>query len=96
MFWRLCSIVLLALASLRVNAASLTDVIVTNEAAGSPVVKVAVVHEAPATNPSASDDLGRFTRQEATEGVAEASSGDRPDEIGDHKWNSFPKLIFDR
>ena len=63
MFWRLCSIVLLALASLRVNAASLTDVIVTNEAAGSPVVKVAVVHEAPATNPSASDDLGRFTRQ---------------------------------
>jgi tetratricopeptide (TPR) repeat protein len=63
MFWRLCSIVLLALASLRVNAASLTDLIVTNEAAGSPVVKVAVVHEAPATNPSASDDLGRFTRQ---------------------------------
>jgi hypothetical protein len=63
MFWRLCSIVLLALASLRVNAASLTDVVVTNEAAGSPVVKVAVVHEAPATNPSASDNLGRFTRQ---------------------------------
>ena len=27
--------------------------------------------------------------------VAEVSSGDRPDEIGDHKWNSFPKLIFD-
>jgi uncharacterized protein (DUF3084 family) len=45
MLLRPCTIVLLVLASLRVNAASVTGVIVANEAARSAAVKVAAIDQ---------------------------------------------------
>ena len=46
----LCTIVLLVLASLRVNAASVTGVIIANDAARSAAVKVAAVDQIQTTN----------------------------------------------
>ena len=53
----LCTIVLLVLASLRVNAASVTDVIMPNEASRSPAVNVAAAYQIQTRNRSGSTDL---------------------------------------
>src|SRR5258708_16972713 len=53
-----CTIVLLALAGLRVNATSLTDVIFSNEANSSPAENLAAVDQVHTTNRSPLDDLG--------------------------------------
>jgi uncharacterized protein (DUF3084 family) len=58
MLFRLCTIVILVLASLRVNAASVTGVIIANEAASSPAVNVAAVDQVHTTNRSGLTDLG--------------------------------------
>jgi tetratricopeptide (TPR) repeat protein len=58
MLMRLCTIVLLVLASLRVNAASVTGVIIANEAASSPAVNVAAGEQVNTTNRSGFTDLG--------------------------------------
>jgi len=58
MLLRLCTIVLLVLASLRVNAASVTGVIIANEGASSPAVHVAAVDQIQTTNRSGLTDLG--------------------------------------
>jgi hypothetical protein len=52
------TIVLLVLASLRVNAASVTGVIITKEAARSPAVNVAAVYQIQTRHRSGSTDLG--------------------------------------
>ena len=57
MLLRLRTIVLLVLASLPVNAATVTCVIITKEAARSPAVNVAAVDQIQTTNPSGSTDL---------------------------------------
>src|SRR5258707_6567044 len=53
-----CTIVLLALAGLRVNATSLTGVIFSNEANSSPAENLAAVDQVHTTNRSPLDDLG--------------------------------------
>ena len=58
MLMRLCTIVLLVLASLRVNAASVTGVIIANEAASSPAVNVAAREQVSTTNRSGLTDFG--------------------------------------
>jgi len=58
MLLRLRTIVLLVLASLRVNAATVTGVIITKEAVRSPAVSVAAVYQIQRRNPSGSTDLG--------------------------------------
>jgi hypothetical protein len=57
----LFTIVLLALAGLPVDAATLKGVIRANEESGEPMPNVEVADEAQTTNPSVADDLGRFT-----------------------------------
>ena len=52
------TIVILVLASLRVNAASVTGVIITKDAARSPAVNVAAVYQIEIRNRSGSTDLG--------------------------------------
>jgi hypothetical protein len=58
MFLRLRTIVLLVLASLPVNAANVTGVIITKETASSPAVNVAAVYQIQTRNRSDSIDLG--------------------------------------
>ena len=58
MLLRLRTIVLLVLASLRVNAASVTGVTIAKEAASSPAVSVAAVYQIKTTIPSGSTDQG--------------------------------------
>ena len=58
MLLRLCTIVILVLASLRVNAASVTGVIIANEAASFPAVNVAAVDQVHTTIRSGLTDLG--------------------------------------
>ena len=58
MLLRLRTIALLVLASLRVNAATVTGVIITKEAVRSPAVSVAAVYQIQTRNPSGSTDLG--------------------------------------
>ena len=73
----LCTIVLLVLASLRVNAASVTGVIIANDAARSAAVKVAAVDQIQTTNRSGSTDLrsvgGAKNQTEATRRELEES-----------------------
>jgi hypothetical protein len=61
MFHCLVIVVLLILASAPVDAAILKGVIFANEMNGSPIANVVVADQAQTTNPSVSDDLGRFT-----------------------------------
>jgi len=58
MLLRLCTIVLPVLASLRLNAASVTGVIIANEAVSSSAVNVAAVDQVHTTNRSGLTDLG--------------------------------------
>jgi tetratricopeptide (TPR) repeat protein len=58
MLLHLCAIVLLLLANLRVNEASVTGVIIANEAVSSPAVNVAAVDQVHTTNRSGLSDLG--------------------------------------
>ena len=58
MLLRLCTIVLLVLASLRVNAASVTGVLIADEAASSPAVNVAAVYPVHTRIRSGLTDLG--------------------------------------
>ena len=58
MLLRLCTIVLVVLASLRVNAASVTGVMIANEAVSSRAVNVAAVDQVHTTNRSGLTDLG--------------------------------------
>jgi len=58
MLLRPCTIVLLVLASLPVNAASVTSVIIANEAVSSSAVNVAAVDQVHTTNRSGLTDLG--------------------------------------
>src|SRR5215510_14108504 len=57
MLLHLRTIVLLVLASLRVNAATVTGVIITKEAVRSPAESVAAVYQIQTRNPSGSTDL---------------------------------------
>ena len=59
MLYRLLIIVLLALAELPVDAATLKGVILANELSGQPMKNVGVV--ADGANPTTSEDYGRFT-----------------------------------
>jgi tetratricopeptide (TPR) repeat protein len=61
------TIVLLALANLGDNAASLKGVIIDSEAADSPAPNVVVADKVQITNPSATDDFRRFTLQSSQE-----------------------------
>jgi hypothetical protein len=74
MLLRHCTIVLLVLATLRVNAASVTGVIIANEAVSSPAVNVDQVHT---TNRSGLTDLGSVggaqNQMEETRGEYEES-----------------------
>ena len=58
MLSRLCTIVLLALASLPVNAVNVTGVIITKQAARSPALTVAAVYQIQTRHRSGSTDLG--------------------------------------
>src|SRR5271166_430989 len=61
MLLRLCTIVLPVLASLRLNAASVTGVIIANEAVSSSAVNVAAVDQVHTTNRSGLTDLGSMS-----------------------------------